>query len=111
MLRSAVFPGWGQWYNNQKVKAGIAFAGEFGLIANAVALNQKVVASATEDERDFYESNRSLSVWLAVGVYFLVMMDAYVDAHLSDFDISTDLSMCPISEESQNTGIRLSWSF
>lgn len=109
MFRSAILPGWGQWYNNQKIKAGIAFCAETGLIANAVFLNQKVVASSTEDERLFYESNRSLSVWLAVGVYFLVIFDAYVDAHLSDFDISTDLSLTSDPETGPVPGVTLSW--
>lgn len=37
--------------------------------------------------------NRDLSVILSVGYYLLTLVDAYVDAHLYDFDISPDLSM------------------
>lgn len=111
MIRSAILPGWGQWYNNQKIKAGIAFFAEAGLIGNAVALNQKVVSAETEDERLFYESNRSLSVWLAAGIYFIVIFDAYVDADLSDFDIGTDLTVTPAPENGAGSMISLSWSF
>lgn len=110
MLRSVVLPGWGQWYNDRKIKAGIAFGAEAGLIANAVALNQKAVASETEDERLFYESNRSLSLWLAVGVYFLVIFDAYVDAQMSDFDVGPDLSIAPDTGPGPTVLIALSWA-
>ncbi|NQT27702.1 hypothetical protein HQ585_20265 [candidate division KSB1 bacterium] len=111
MLRSAVLPGWGQLYNNQKIKASIAVIAEVGLITNAVALNQQVVSAVTEDERLYYESNRSLSVWLAIGVYFLVMIDSYVDANLSDFDIGPDLSMLQVPDNGTGSLVSLSWSF
>lgn len=37
--------------------------------------------------------NRDLSVIVSVAYYALTLIDAYVDAQLSDFDISPDLSM------------------
>lgn len=37
--------------------------------------------------------NRDLSVIVSVAYYALTLVDAYVDAQLSDFDISPDLSM------------------
>ena len=40
MIRSLVFPGLGQWYNNKKFKALIVFGAETGLLANAIYLNQ-----------------------------------------------------------------------
>jgi hypothetical protein len=43
--------------------------------------------------KDFYRRNRDLSIFAAVGVYALAMIDAYVDAQLFEFDISDDLSM------------------
>ena len=42
--------------------------------------------------RDFYRRYRDLSIIVAVGVYFLVALDAYVDAELASFDISPNLS-------------------
>lgn len=43
--------------------------------------------------RDFYRRNRDLSIIVAVGVYALSMVDAYVDAELAHFDISPDLTL------------------
>ncbi len=37
--------------------------------------------------------NRDLSVIISVAYYGLTLVDAFVDAHLADFDVSTDLSM------------------
>ena len=38
--------------------------------------------------KDFYRRYRDLSVFILVGVYALSVIDAYVDASLSEFDIS-----------------------
>ncbi|MDR0332138.1 MAG: DUF5683 domain-containing protein [Dysgonamonadaceae bacterium] len=46
-----------------------------------------------EQRRDFYRHYRDMSIILAFGLYFLAMIDAYVDAQLFDFDMSPDLSM------------------
>lgn len=92
MLRSLVFPGWGQWYNGKRLKALLAFGAEAGLIANTIYQNQKVQSSTTRLERDYYLENRRLSNWWLAGVALYSMIDAYVDAHLSDFDESPDLS-------------------
>lgn len=43
--------------------------------------------------RDSYRRYRDLSIIGAVALYGLCMIDAYVDAHLFDFDISPDLSL------------------
>ena len=43
--------------------------------------------------KDRYRRWRDLSTFALVGVYVLSIIDAYVDASLSDFDISDDLSL------------------
>ena len=43
--------------------------------------------------KDRYRRWRDLSFFVMVGVYALSVIDAYVDASLSEFDISPDLSM------------------
>lgn len=43
--------------------------------------------------KDRYRRWRDLSMFALVGVYALSVIDAYVDASLSDFDISDDLSL------------------
>ena len=46
-----------------------------------------------KNRKDYYRRYRDLSIIITVGVYALSMIDAYVDAHLFDFDISPDLSL------------------
>ena len=96
MIRSLIFPGWGQLYNKKYFKAILAFGAEVGLLANSIYLNQKYVASKTDLDREFYVNNRNLSNWYLLGVILFSMADAFVDAHLSDFDESPDLSSIKI---------------
>jgi hypothetical protein len=49
--------------------------------------------STFKRKKDAYRRQRDLSVFVFIGVYLLSVIDAYVDAELSDFDISKDLSM------------------
>ncbi len=96
MIRSMIFPGWGQWYNGKKWKAALVFAVEMGLVANAIRLNQKVVRSASEAERQFWQDQRNLQFWLLLAAKILSGLDAYIDAHLADFDESpTVVSVVP----------------
>lgn len=43
--------------------------------------------------KDIYRRQRDMSIFCFIGVYVLSIIDAYVDAELSNFDISKDLSM------------------
>lgn len=105
MLRSIVVPGWGQFYNDKWLK-GIVIAGaEIGLIANAVVLNQWAKEAETDDERYFYLDNRNLSFWLLGATILYSMTDAYVDAHLFNFDDSPDLSFFLKKDDEPLVGI------
>ena len=56
--------------------------------------------------KDTYRRYRDLSIFAFIGVYLLSVIDAYVDAELSNFDITPDLSMKvePAIINSQMTG-------
>ena len=43
--------------------------------------------------KDIYRRQRDLSIFAFIGVYVLSIIDAYVDAELSDFDISKNLGL------------------
>lgn len=51
-----------------------------------------------------YRRYRDLSIFAFIGVYLLSVVDAYVDAELSNFDISPDLSMSVEPTVLDNTG-------
>lgn len=46
-----------------------------------------------KQKKDSFRRNRDLSVFAFIGVYLISIIDAYVDAELSNFDISPDISM------------------
>ena len=43
--------------------------------------------------KDVYRRQRDLSIFCFIGVYLLSVIDAYVDAELSNFDISKDIGL------------------
>ena len=52
-----------------------------------------IQAKTLKTYKDSYRRNRDLCIILTAGLYVLQIVDAHVDAHLKDYDISDDLSM------------------
>lgn len=50
-------------------------------------------SSSLKRQKDYYRRYRDISVFAFIGVYLLSIIDAYVDAELSNFDIGPDISM------------------
>lgn len=46
-----------------------------------------------KNKKNFYRKYRDMSIFAMIAVYALSVIDAYVDAELSSFDISKDLSL------------------
>lgn len=114
VYRSLVFPGWGQYYVESYWKIPL-FTG--GMIASAyIAVNNHIkysdkvkeidnfLAISPENEnssrhdlfkrqREVYRDNRDQALFVLAGVYIVSAIDAYVGAHLFDFDVSDDVSM------------------
>ena len=70
--------------------------------------------------KDTYRRYRDLSIFAVIGVYLISIIDAYVDAELSNFDISPDLSMRveptiinnnPLQPGSKSVGVQCSLRF
>lgn len=60
---------------------------------NEEDIDKTWLQSVLRSRRNYFRRNRDLCIIGMVGVYLLAMVDAYVDASLSHFDISPDLSM------------------
>ena len=58
-----------------------------------VESNLSRLQSLFKKKKDYYRRYRDLSFICLLGVYALSILDAYIDAELSSFDISRDLSM------------------
>lgn len=100
LLRSLVLPGWGQFYNRAWWKGLLVIGGEATLAAIAVRqyLKSKDYLSKAREtsgaESDYnlsqyqhYQVEAEKYGWFFVGVLVFSMLDAYVDAHLYDWDV------------------------
>jgi hypothetical protein len=114
VILSAVLPGAGQLYNGKWWKAGLFWAG-LGASIYSIHFNETEMMKYrgayidrnngqvddfpfySDDQLEvlynFYRRNRDLSILITTGVYFLNILDAYVDAKLVDFDVSDNLTM------------------
>ena len=55
--------------------------------------NKSYFESVFKSRRESFRRDRDLLIIVTIGVYVLNIIDANVDAHLADFDVSNDLSM------------------
>ena len=123
---SAILPGLGQAYNGRYWKIPIAYAGLGGgvyfYINNDKEWNRyrdayKDRLAGREDEfgdristealvraQEFYRRNKEISLLVIAGVYVLNIIDANVDAHLQQFNVSEDLSLKPNMQYDNFTG-------
>ncbi len=86
LRRSLVLPGWGQLYNKKPFKAVIIAGGQGVLLGTALAEWKR--ASDAKKDLDLanyrvHTNNRNLFLWLYAGATVFSMLDAYIDAHLS----------------------------
>lgn len=78
-------------------------------------LDKTWLKNVLKSRKDYFRRNRDLCIIGMVGVYLLAMVDAYVDASLSHFDISPQLSMDVAPALIQDTrgqlpGVGLQWA-
>ena len=61
--------------------------------AKITSQNEERYKKLFKSRKDKYRRWRDMSMFCLIGVYALSVIDAYVDAELSEFDISNDLSL------------------
>ena len=135
---SAVLPGLGQAYNKRYWKIPLVY-GDIGASIYTYDFNQKNylryrtaykrrIAGYNDDEfqgliastdrlidgQDFYKRNRDRSMLFIVGFYLLNILDANIDAHLKQYNVSSELSFKPYLDTTVNTpsaGMRIALTF
>ena len=55
--------------------------------------NEERFKTLFKKRKDYYRRWRDMSFFVLLGIYAVSVLDAYIDASLSDFDISKDMSM------------------
>ena len=58
-----------------------------------IEANMDYLKRVFKNRKDIYRRQRDLSIFCFIGVYLISIIDAYVDAELSNFDITDDLSV------------------
>lgn len=107
VARSAVLPGWGQFYNESYWKIPIVWGAigylgynwadrnklykEYRDLYNQEFELNKTKNASYQELREFYRDQRDLLAVFIGLAYFLNLVDAFVDAHLFDFDVSEDI--------------------
>ena len=56
-------------------------------------LDRQWLENILKSRKNYFRRNRDLCIICMVGLYLIAMVDAYVDASLSHFDITPDLSL------------------
>ena len=85
LLRSAFITGWGQLYNGKKRKTGVVVGLE-GLWIYYARLNHRKIDDRQGENKDFVINERNKFLWLLGLTHIMSILDAFIDAHLSDFD-------------------------
>jgi TM2 domain-containing membrane protein YozV len=123
---SAVIPGLGQAYNGRYWKIPLVYAAigttTYFYIDNTKQYNtyrnafkQRLTGQQDEfagiltdqnliDAQKLFRKNRDLSLLFVFGAYILNIVDANVDAHLQQFNVSENLSFKPRTEQNFFTG-------
>jgi len=102
--RSAILPGWGQYYNESYWKIPVIWGvmgwftylyienndlyQQYGELYKESLEDSQNGNSSYKEARDFYRNERDQWALFLGLTYFLNLVDAYVDAHLFDFSVS-----------------------
>jgi len=124
---SAVIPGGGQIYNRSYWKVPIIYGLEAFFVSQWISNNRSYqslraqwqdslnananpgIVGQLQDNRDAYHDQRDSYAWYMAGVYVLSVLDAYIDAELSGFDVSPSLGFAPDGSSSAAICIRVNF--
>ena len=136
---SAILPGLGQVYNKSYWKVPIVY-GAMGFSIYNYAWNNKQYHMYRDAYKDllagraltgklegldanrliraqkFHQRNRDLSMLITAGLYLLNIVEANVDAHLSQFNVNENLSLRPDLQQNQmdykySVGLNMNYRF
>jgi Family of unknown function (DUF5683) len=133
-IYSAIFPGWGQVYNDHYWKVPVIYAGFAGFFGGAIYYHREYLQSTRsliqeknknagnknaglENYVNECRSDRDLCFILAALWYVVNIFDAYVGASLKTFTLSDDVSMkmepaiLPTTRNFPAVGLSLTLSF
>ena len=125
VLLSAVIPGGGQIYNQSYWKVPIVWGVQAFFVTQWISNNRQYESlknqvadsiakgppygsdlESLENARNSAHDQRDSYAWYIAGVYLISVVDAYVDAELSGFDVSPALAVSPDKSGTISLSIR-----
>ncbi len=114
-IKSAILPGWGQYYVESYFKSALFFGAEATFIYLIIDNHSKYTSARDEYEAakangedsflisrlestmNAHHNNRDQTAFYMLGIHVLSAIDAYVGAHLFEFDVTDEIKLghCP----------------
>ncbi len=94
LLRSAVLPGWGQFYNDEPLKGVVFGTLELGLLSWLIAEHIASEEARNNNDDPAYQLHRQRRldlIWYTSAAWLFGMLDAYVDAYLYSFSTENEV--------------------
>ncbi|MCK4806130.1 MAG: hypothetical protein KAT09_00715 [Candidatus Aegiribacteria sp.] len=94
LLRSAVLPGWGQFYNDEPLKGVVFGTASLGLLSLLISEHIASEEARNNNDDPAYQvhSQRRLDlIWYTSAAWLFGMLDAYVDAYLYSFSTENEV--------------------
>lgn len=104
VLRSAVVPGWGQFYTRHHLKGIVAFGVDTFLFASIFYYHHRW---RTTGRQHFRDQRNTFTFYFGLA-YALTLIDAYVDASLFGFNKAIQFSMLPGTRKPA-VGLKIQW--
>ncbi|MEZ4700657.1 MAG: DUF5683 domain-containing protein [Rhodothermales bacterium] len=108
--RAYQYRGWQQQLEEGEPHPFPEYADEYARVVADIGQGQDISASSLKPFRDKFRRNRDLSLFGVGLVYGLAALDAFISAHLLEFDVGEDLtaSVVPFAG-GQGVSIRVTW--
>jgi hypothetical protein len=126
VLRSAIIPGWGQLYNESYWKIPVVVGLTAFLVSGIVREHSRfadyrdlyaaTITTANpygdlryKQYREFYRDNRDTYAWWLLVLYLVQAADAFVDAHLYDFNVTDTVHANLLASPRGSLTLQLRW--
>ena len=95
LLRSAIVPGWGQYYNKRPFKALLFGTTAAGFLGASILESRSLGQAGTAIKHHNRAARRNTRVLLLIATSTFAALDAFVDAHLAVLEIEPELEIEP----------------